>query len=290
MIHDKLRELGIGFMGEPEPFERNRPVLVMIHGAGGNSGVWQSQASPLSGTVNTLALDLPGHGNTPGPGREEIREYADWAIHVLESVLEEPVFLMGHSMGGAIVLDVARLRPEIAKGIILSSTGPRLKVAPAFLEGLRDRFDETVDQMMQFAYAPEADPGLVREGASWLKEAGAQTVLGDFLACDRFDRRKDIGGIRLPCLILCGDLDKLTCPVKVPLRIYPRKHAGNDPGCRPHGHGGNSPCLQSIGARIPPGNRAVGSALAPRLPAADRRGNGYIRMVEIENVPAGLGG
>jgi len=212
MIRDKLRKLGIGFMGEPEPFEKDRSFLVMVHGAGGISRVWQNQMGPLSRTVNVLALDLPGHGNTPGPGREHIRDYAEWTIHALESVFERPVFLMGHSMGGAIILEVAHRRPEIARGIILASTGSRLKVAPAFLEGLRDRFDETVDQMTQYAYAPGAEPGVVREGANWIKQAGAPTVIGDFLACDRFDRRNDIDGIRLPCLIVCGDLDKLAPP------------------------------------------------------------------------------
>jgi pimeloyl-ACP methyl ester carboxylesterase len=98
------------------------------------------------------------------------------------------------------------------RGIILVGTGPQLQVAPVFLEGLRKNFEKTVDTIMGFAYAPGADSTLIKEGAKLMKEAGASVVYGDFSACDRFDVRNEVGRIKLPCLILCGDEDKLTPP------------------------------------------------------------------------------
>jgi len=184
----------------------------MIHGAGGRAQMWQGQIHPLDKGINTLALDLPGHGNTPGPGMDAIASYGAWLHETLLRLDINPVFLMGHSMGGAIVQEVALCYPEILSGIILAATGTRLPVAPPLLQGLREQFEGTVETIMKFAYAPDADPVLLGQGAQLMKEAGSSIVHDDFLACDRFDRKNDISRISLSCLIVCGEQDKLTPP------------------------------------------------------------------------------
>ena len=119
---------------------------------------------------------------------------------------------MGHSMGGAIVQRAALENPSLMRGIILAATGPRLGVAPAFLDGMLNDFENIVDNIMGYAYGPEADPRLVREGAALMKESGSAMVHGDFTACNRFDMRDRIAKITLPTLILCGEKDQLTPP------------------------------------------------------------------------------
>jgi pimeloyl-ACP methyl ester carboxylesterase len=212
MVLAKLKDLKIGFMMGHEQFSEKKPTLVMIHGAGGRSQIWQGQINPLKHSLNTLALDLPGHGKTNGPGKNRVDEYAHWLGEILSALFQEPVFLMGHSMGGAIVQETALLYPKLLKGIILEGTGPRLQVAPMFLENFLNRFEETIDTVIGYAYAPGADQSMIREGAKLMKEAGPKVVHDDFLACDRFDRRKDLEKIDLPCLIICGEKDMLTPP------------------------------------------------------------------------------
>jgi pimeloyl-ACP methyl ester carboxylesterase len=87
-----------------------------------------------------------------------------------------------------------------------------LRVAPKFLEGFLTKFEETVDIVVSYGYAFGTDPSLIIEGSAFMKEAGAQVVYNDFLACDRFDRRRDLEKINLPCLVVCGEEDKLTPP------------------------------------------------------------------------------
>ena len=212
MIIQKLKRMGIGFEAGSEDFKEDRPTLVMIHGAGGHSQVWQNQIRLSKGSLNTLALDLPGYGESIGEAKSGLDGYAEWLIKGLRGIFREPPFLMGHSMGGAIVQKAALLEPDLIKGIILVGTGPRLQVAPMFLEGLRKNFEKTVDTLIGFAYASGADSLLIKEGAELMKEAGSSVVYGDFSACNRFDVRNDVGAIKLPCLILCGDEDKLTPP------------------------------------------------------------------------------
>lgn len=215
----KLRDMGIGFRPDSVAVSTDQPTLVMIHGAGGSSQVWQNQtrvsktpSARLARSVNSLALDLPGHGESPGEAMADVDAYAGWLKDVLHAAFDEPPFLMGHSMGGAIVQNVALSEPGLVRGIILVGTGPRLKVAPMFLEGLQKNFNTIVDTMMGFAYAADADTRLVQEGIKLMRGAGAKVVYGDFYACDRFDVRDRIGDIDLPCLIVCGSEDKLTPP------------------------------------------------------------------------------
>lgn len=209
---DKLKDMGIGFEAGSENFAENRPTLVMIHGAGGRSIVWKNQIRPLNDFMNTLALDLPGHGKTPGPAKSLVSDYSRWLGRLLESLFDKPIFLMGHSMGGAIIQDLAISEPALAEGLVLVGTGPVLRVAPEFLEGFRKNFEETVNTLIGYAYAPGTHPSSLREGAALMKAAGADVVTNDFLACDDFDRRKDVEKIDRPCLIICGEKDKLTPP------------------------------------------------------------------------------
>jgi len=207
-----LKSMKVGFMEGPSGYREGLPTLLMIHGAGGRSRIWQNQLRVLESEINMLAIDLPGHGETPGPGKDSIDDYTGWLEGLLARLDLKAPFLMGHSLGGAIVQKAALQFPERLGGIILAATGPHLPVAPSFLEDMKTRFEGTVDNIIKYAYAPDADPILLREGAGLMKQSGATVVHDDFLACDRFDRRKDISNVRLPCLIICGEEDRLTPP------------------------------------------------------------------------------
>jgi len=212
MVLHALEKAGIGFEAGFKNFKANRPTLLMIHGAGGSARVWRNQVHLLKSSLNTLAIDLPGHGKTAGSAKNTIDGSAQWLIEILEAFFPDPPFLMGHSMGGAIVQEAAFKSPALIKGIILAATGPRLGVAPAFLDGLLNNFDNTIDIIMGYAYAPGVDPRLVAEGAGLMREAGSAIVHGDFMACNRFDMQDRIAQITLPALILCGEKDRLTPP------------------------------------------------------------------------------
>lgn len=212
MLVDRLEKLRIGYRAGRSGFKNDRPTLVMIHGAGGTSQVWQGQIHLLDPFLNTLALDLPGHGTTKGKGKDRIEEYADWLVKALDTLFEAPVFLMGHSMGGAIVQEVALRATVRLEGIILVGTGSSLRVAPALLEDLSKDSEKAIDRIISLAYSPQADPQLLKQGIQIMKEAGSKVLRGDFLACNGFDRTDRIQTISLPCLVICGAKDRLTPP------------------------------------------------------------------------------
>jgi pimeloyl-ACP methyl ester carboxylesterase len=188
------------------------PSLVLVHGAGGDLMHWPTDLRRLPGR-RVYAVDLPGHGKSGGPPLSDIAAYAD-ALHVwAEERALPPLVLAGHSMGGAVAIEFALRHPGRLAGLVLLSTGARLRVAPRVLAGLQTDFEATVELLVRWMYGEGADPNLLRLGARRLREISPDTLHADFAACDAFDRRPDVSRIDAPALILCGDADVMT-PLK----------------------------------------------------------------------------
>jgi pimeloyl-ACP methyl ester carboxylesterase len=196
-----------------DSLSEGREVVLFIHGAGGGQYTWSYQKGFFEKRFNPIIIELPGHGASVGEGAEEIGGYAEYVYSFLKALGLSKVFLVGHSMGGAIVQTLALTHPEMIKGIVLVGTGVRLRVFPMILDGIKNDFGETVRKITQFAYSRRALADLIEKGVSELLRCRPEVLYGDFLACDRFDIMNDVGKINLPTLILCGDEDELT-PVK----------------------------------------------------------------------------
>lgn len=186
--------------------------VLFVHGAGGTHRIWGHQLQGLR-EANTYALDLPGHGRSDGEGRDTIPGYSQVVLNFLDAAGIDRVVLVGHSMGGAITLWTALTAPDRLRGIGLVSTGARLRVLPAILEGLRTDFEKAVELIDGYAYAPDTDQELVQGGREeWLANR-PEVLYGDFLACDRFDVMPRLGEIYQPAAVVVGSEDRLT-PVK----------------------------------------------------------------------------
>jgi pimeloyl-ACP methyl ester carboxylesterase len=190
-----------------------RETILFIHGAGGGQYTWSYQKGFFEKEFNPVIIELPGHGESGGESEQEIGKYAGHVLSFMKALGLQQVFLVGHSMGGAIVQTLALSHPEVIKGIVLVGTGARLKVLPMILEGIRNNFAETVSKINQFAYSRKAPSDLIEKGVSLMLQCRVEVLYGDFLACDRFDVVHEVEKIVLPTLILCGEDDQLT-PVK----------------------------------------------------------------------------
>jgi pimeloyl-ACP methyl ester carboxylesterase len=198
-----------------------RETVLFIHGAGGGQYTWSYQKKFFEKQFNPIIIELPGHGESEGEGEEEIGRYAEHVYAFLKALALPKVFLVGHSMGGAIVQTLSLTHAEVVKGIVLVGTGARLKVLPLILEGIKNNFKETVQKINQFSYSHKAPPELIEKGIFGMQQCLPEVLYGDFLACDRFDIMKEIERINLPTLILCGDDDQLT-PVKYSQFLHSR--------------------------------------------------------------------
>jgi len=190
-----------------------KEAVLFIHGAGGGQYTWSYQKGFFEKEFNPIIIELPGHGESEGEGEDEIGRYVEHVHSFVRAMGLQKVFLVGHSMGGAIVQTLALNYPEVVKGIVLAGTGARLKVLSMILDGIKNNFEETVRKINQFAYSRKAPPDLIEKGVFGMRQCRTEVLYGDFLACDRFDFIDEIEKIVRPTLILCGEDDQLT-PVK----------------------------------------------------------------------------
>jgi pimeloyl-ACP methyl ester carboxylesterase len=184
------------------------PRFVFIHGAGGTRKVWRHQTSVFP---DSLAVDLPGHPR--GSGCDAIPEYAEFVTERIVEGKLAPAIPVGHSMGGAIAIEIALARPELLAGVVLVGSGARLRVTPVIKEEVARDYAHAAEVIAEWAYSPKTDRKLKNASIQELLEVPAAVTYGDFQACDRFDRMNEIGRIVLPTLIVCGEDDALT-PVK----------------------------------------------------------------------------
>lgn len=89
-----------------------------LHGTLGHSGAWKGMMAALQEPLRLTALDLPGHGKSPGWDGEG--DYtALYTRHALDAMGEDEVDLIGHSGGAVAALQVAMTRPDLVRTLTL---------------------------------------------------------------------------------------------------------------------------------------------------------------------------
>jgi pimeloyl-ACP methyl ester carboxylesterase len=94
---------------------------VYVHGLGGSSQNFTDVAGLLAGRLDAQAVDLPGFGYSDPSPRYSISAFADKLTKYLELDARGPVHLVGNSLGGAIAVRVAALRPDLVRTLTLIS-------------------------------------------------------------------------------------------------------------------------------------------------------------------------
>ncbi len=188
----------------------NRPALLVIHGAGGSRLSWPRSIRLIDGW-RVLTVDLPGHGRSGGTGRSSAAEYAADLFALLEALQLERVIAAGHSLGGAIALQMALDMPETAAGLILIATGAKLSVRADFLDALQSDPINAAAVLNEMMFGGQTAPELKDANLALLRVA-AQTLHSDFWAAHTFDVRDRLSAISAPTLIMVGSEDVMTPP------------------------------------------------------------------------------
>jgi pimeloyl-ACP methyl ester carboxylesterase len=203
---------GIGCILAPEEPNLDQNTLVFVHGAGGSHHIWVEQMQYLSKRFNTVAVNLPGHGLGQRGGENTIQGYVEAVRELMHGLGLERVILAGLSMGGAITQTFALAYPERLIGIILFSTGARLRVMPQIFDMILNDYESYLRFLPKFAFAESTPPEIYQPVVEERRNRDPKVVHGDFQACHAFDLMDRVGEINLPCLIFSGAEDKLTPP------------------------------------------------------------------------------
>ena len=190
--------------------------LVLVHGYLGGSAQWQDQIDAFSLTHDVIAPGLPGFGQAahlPGPAR--IVDFADAVMDCIDALRIGRFTLLGHSMGGMIVQNIAVRHRDRLEGLVLYGTGPlglmpdrfeRIETSMARLEV--DGVSATADRIS----ATWFQNGIAASGYAATRDiarlAHPQAAQSALMAMRDWDGRDALAHINMPCRILWGDQDR----------------------------------------------------------------------------------
>jgi pimeloyl-ACP methyl ester carboxylesterase len=126
-----LAQRSLAYRHAPSP-DATAPAAVFLHGLGGSALNWTDLMARMRARLDCYAIDLHGFGASPPP-RDGDMSPAGHARAVADFIVEHdlgPVHLFGNSLGGAIALQVAARRPDLARSLTLVSPAlPNLRYA-----------------------------------------------------------------------------------------------------------------------------------------------------------------
>jgi pimeloyl-ACP methyl ester carboxylesterase len=100
------------------------PAIVLIHGLGANSSVWNEVQARLAQRFTVIAPDLLGHGKSDKPRNDSsIAAYANGLRDLLSVLGIDRVTVVGHSLGGGVAMQFTYQFPEFVERLVLVGTG-----------------------------------------------------------------------------------------------------------------------------------------------------------------------
>ncbi len=191
-------------------------TLVLVHGYLGASAQWAYEMRYLSRHFDVIAVDLPGYGDSHAlAAPHTIEGFARAVLDQLDALGVKSFRLLGHSMGGMIVQEMARAAPQRITQLFLYGTGP--------LGSLPGRF-ETMAQSRERLQADGVAATARRISARWFVrgaedpahalcaqlgcQASEDAALAGLNAMQAWDGRASLGSLQLPTQLIWGEHDQ----------------------------------------------------------------------------------
>lgn len=195
------------------PWVENPPTVVMHHGIGASSRIFDGWIPALAVTHRILRFDIRGHGLSARPDSAEpldMNRLSDDLLAVMDAAGAQRVHLLGESIGGTVALHTALRAPDRVITLTVSN-GAHVGGSIESVSGWRRMIEEQgmqawSDFMMQGRFHPDA---IAPAAWRWFREQQAtacpQTVLAMLQALVGASLRDALPGLRMPVMILHPD-------------------------------------------------------------------------------------
>jgi len=224
----RFRYLALG-EGEGAP-------IVFLHGFGGDLNNWQYNQEALAEGHATYAVDLPGHGGSSkdlGSGGADVGALASAVLDFLDAKEIPRAHLAGHSLGGAVALDLALNHADrVASATVICTAGLGPEINMDYIDGfMQARRRKQLQPLLEMLVADPAmiSREMIEDVLKFKRLDGVETALNRIVG-DSF-----AGGRQ--ALDLSGRLAELSVPVQVIWgrqdRIIPASHAEGLPASIP---------------------------------------------------------
>lgn len=198
-------------------------AIVFLHGMGSTAAVWLPQLEHFSQTHHCVAWTAPGYGGSPALADLSWSALAEQVVALLDRLNIKKAHIVGHSIGGMVAQMVYHLYPDRVQSLILSATSSGFgSQDPEFQRKFIAQREQALAQYPSFAEAaPSLLDGLTGPNAPELyKQLGvlaAQSISTEaYLAYMRllltFDQKAAFSRIKVPVLLLAGELDSQAPP------------------------------------------------------------------------------
>jgi pimeloyl-ACP methyl ester carboxylesterase len=189
------------------------PAIVFVHGWSCDRTYWDGQMAFLRDRFQVVAVDLAGHGES-GLNREEwtVEAFGADVAAVVEKLGLEKVVLVGHSMGGAVDIEAARLIPGRVIGLIGVDTYHDMEnAAPeaqrdAFLAAFEADFKSSVEGFVRMMFPAGADSTLVDKIAADMSSAPKEPAIGAMRSVLSYNPSRKLEGLDIPVYAINADL------------------------------------------------------------------------------------
>ncbi len=227
--------------------------LLLLHGFTGDVSTWEPAVGLLSKHFLTIAVDLPGHGETDAP-EDPVRYSAENTAADLAALLDElgidRTYVLGYSMGGRLALSFSFLHKERVKGLILESASPGLEsesersnrrsrdeklAAMIESEGIEAFVDywEKIPLFASQRRLPQTRQADIRTQRLSQRPQGLANSLRGFGTGTQLSWWNRLGQLDVPVILLAGELDEkfVSIAAKMEKRLkYAEKRVINETG------------------------------------------------------------
>lgn len=202
------------------------PPVVLIHGLCDSRQVMAPLARRLADRHRTVTTDLRGHGASDAPhGDYSVETLAADVAHVCDTLGATEAVIVGHSLGGAIAVQLSASRPDLVAAVVLLEGALLFReevvaaAAPVFeavrTPGWRDAMHAFIDS----GFIETDDPALRARAHAELDHLQQHAVAGTVEAAGRWDAEPALRACRVPLLHIdagsnLADLERLAqlCP------------------------------------------------------------------------------
>lgn len=202
------------------------PVVVLLHAFPLDSEMWLSQVQAFSDRFRILVPDVAGLGASPELADLTVDRIATSVHDLLDALkISEPIVLGGLSMGGYAALAFARLFPKRLRAMILSDTkadaddeagktGRDKMIKRVQKEGVLPVIEQLLPKLVS-AHTLKEKPEVVQRVRDIANRQSRTGVVSALKALrNRSDARPSLSSIGIPTLVIVGEDDVITPPVK----------------------------------------------------------------------------
>lgn len=196
-----------------ESFGKGETALVLVHCWSCDRHLWDGVVPSLAKRWRVVTLDLAGHGES-GRDRKEwtIPAFGQDVRAVVEALDLKRVILVGHSMGGPVILEAARLLPGRVVGLVPVDTGLNVEQtnSPEEVARLTADFEKdyrgTAERFTrQYMFTPKTDPALIERVVAKNTSAPPEVAIPCLRAALSYDARPTLRQVRVPAHAVNAD-------------------------------------------------------------------------------------